>query len=93
MEEDRKRAGWPLGRMGVIILSVLGIAIALWIAQVLFMMFFAVREPESVPAPDDVVSDAPAEERGGTPDGGDLTSVPTQAAPGEERPVTPQPDG
>lgn len=82
MEPDRKRR-WPFGPVRTLVLVAFAAALLIWAAQIAFMAFFAVQEPQSVPDPEDVITNAPAQERGGSSDGGDLTGAPTQAAPDE----------
>ena len=49
-----------------------GLFLAAWVVFLLFMTFFAADDPERIVNPEDAVTDAPAEERGGTTDTGQV---------------------
>ncbi len=59
----------------------IGVALLIGAIFVVFLIFFALREPERVANPADVGAPEVPEEGVAVPDGGELTSEPNQAAP------------
>lgn len=94
MQNKRSNPGTGRSRSNItkFVLAGLALALLIWVLQFVFLGYFAVQEPQSVPDVEDVVTDAPAEERGGVPDGGEQTSEPNQSVPEHEMAVPPPPD-
>ena len=68
-------------QMRRLVMSVVVILLVVGATYVGFAIFFAADEPARVATPTDIGDPTAPGEGIGVPDGGDLTNVPTQAAP------------